>query len=74
VHEETEATQEIARGVRDAAEGAAQVSDSISEVRTEAGYTGAASSQVYQLATSLLSESGRLKIEVERVSAEVRAA
>ncbi len=74
VEEQGAATQEIARNVLQAAEGAAQVSGSIAEVNRGATDTGSAAEQVHGAACALLSESNDVKSEVEKFLATVRAA
>jgi methyl-accepting chemotaxis protein len=74
VEEQSAATQEIARNVQQAAEGTGQVAGSISEVNRGAAETGSASSQVLASAQSLSSESERLRLEVDRFLATIRAA
>jgi methyl-accepting chemotaxis protein len=68
------ATQEIARNVGAAARGTAEVATNITEVDRRAGDTGSASARVLSAAQSLSKESGRLKIEVEKLLDTVRAA
>jgi methyl-accepting chemotaxis protein len=74
VEEQGAATQEISRNVQQAAQGTSQVASSITDVSRGASETGSASSQVLSSAQSLSSESNRLKIEVDRFLATVRAA
>jgi methyl-accepting chemotaxis protein len=74
VEEQGAATQEIARNVTEAARGTGQVAGSIAEVNRGAGETGAASAQVLSSAQSLSSESGRLRLEVDKFLSTVRAA
>ncbi len=74
VEEQGAATQEIARNVHQAAQGTTQVADNITEVNRGAGETGSASSQVLSSAQSLAGESARLKTEVQKFLATVRAA
>ena len=74
VEEQGAATQQISRNVQQAASGTTQVASSISEVNQGAAETGAASAQLLSSAQSLSGESGRLKVEVERFLATVRAA
>jgi len=72
--EQGTATKEISRNVQQAAVGASQVSSGIVEVRSGATDTGAASSQVLTSAKSLSADGRRLKQEVDRFLAKVRAA
>jgi methyl-accepting chemotaxis protein len=74
VEEQGAATREIARNVGQAAQGTRQVATSIGEVNEGAGEIGSASIQVLASAQSLASESTRLKGEVDRFLATVRAA
>lgn len=74
VEEQGVATREIARNVQQAAAGTAEVANNIGEVNKGASETGSASSQVLSSAQSLSSESNRLKLEVQRFLATVRAA
>jgi methyl-accepting chemotaxis protein len=74
VEEQGAATQEIARNVNQAAQGTSQVASNITEVNRGANETGSASSQVLSSAQSLSSESNRLKLEVGKFLAMVRAA
>jgi methyl-accepting chemotaxis protein len=74
VDEQGAATGEIARNVQQASRGTLQVATNITDVNHGAGETGSASAQVLSSARSLSSESNRLKLEVERFLATVRAA
>ena len=74
VEEQGTATQEISRNVTHAAQGTQQVVSSIADVQRGAGETGAASSQVLVSAQTLSNDSARLKTEVDRFLATVRAA
>jgi methyl-accepting chemotaxis protein len=74
VEQQGAATQEISRNVQQAANGTQQVSSNITNVERGAGETGAASSRVLSAAQSLSSDSNRLKLEVEKFLATVRAA
>jgi methyl-accepting chemotaxis protein len=74
VEEQGAATKEIARNVSQAAEGTTQVASNIIEVNRGANETGSASSQVLSSAQSLSSDSNRLKLEVGKFLATVRAA
>jgi len=74
IEEQGTATQEIARNVQQAAIGSTQVATSIADVNRGAGDTGSASSQVLSSAQLLLSENKRLKAEVVKFLATVRAA
>jgi methyl-accepting chemotaxis protein len=74
IEEQGAATQEIARNVQQAAIGSTHVATSIADVNRGAGDTGSASSQVLSSAQLLLSENKRLKAEVAKFLATVRAA
>jgi methyl-accepting chemotaxis protein len=74
VEEQGAATQEIARNVQQAATGTQQVSANITDVQRGAAETGSASSQVLSAAQSLSTDSGRLRSEVSKFVASVRAA
>ena len=74
VEEQGAATQEISRNVQQAAQGTMEVSSNITDVQRGAGETGSASSQVLSSAQSLSVESNRLKLEVDKFLATVRAA
>jgi methyl-accepting chemotaxis protein len=74
IEEQGAATQEIARNVQQAAIGTTQVATSIADVNRGAGDTGSASSQVLSSARSLSNENKRLKAEVVKFLATVRAA
>jgi methyl-accepting chemotaxis protein len=74
VQEQGAATQEIARNIQRAAEGTAQVASNIGEVNRGAAETGSASSQVFSSAEALSAEGSKLKLEVDKFLATVRAA
>jgi len=74
IEEQGAATREISGNVQQAAHGTQQVSANIADVQHGAGQTGSASAQVLTAAKSLSSESSRLKLEVGRFLASVRAA
>ena len=74
VEEQGAATQEIARNVQRAAVGTQEVSSNIIDVQRGASETGTASSMVLSAAQVLSSDSGRLKNEVGKFLASVRAA
>jgi methyl-accepting chemotaxis protein len=67
-------TQEIARSVAQAAQGAVQVATNIANVNHGADETGTASAQVLSAAQSLSGESRKLETEVKNFLATVRAA
>jgi methyl-accepting chemotaxis protein len=74
VEEQGAATQEISRNVQQAAVGTQEVSSNITGVQRGASETGSASSQVLSAAQQLSGESNRLKLEVSKFLATVRAA
>ena len=74
VEEQGAATQEISRNVQQAAQGTQQVSSNITDVQRGATETGSASSQVLSAAQMLSGDSNRLKTEVGKFLATVRAA
>ena len=74
VEEQDSVTKDIARNVQQAAAGASQVVSHIGEVNRGASETGAASGNLLTSAQSLSGESHRLKSEVEKFLATVRAA
>jgi methyl-accepting chemotaxis protein len=74
IEEQGAATHEIARNVQQAAIGSTQVATSIADVNRGAGDTGSASSQVLSSAQLLSNENKRLKAEVVKFLATVRAA
>jgi methyl-accepting chemotaxis protein len=74
VTEQGAATQEIASNVLSAAHSTTQVAANIADVNRGAGETGSASVQVLTSARSLAQEGSRLRHEVDRFLATVRAA
>ena len=74
VSEQRAANEEIARNVFQAANGTQEVAANITDVNSAAGATGSASMEVLTSARSLSSDSSRLKAQVERFLATVRAA
>ncbi len=74
IEEQGAATQEIARNVQQAALGTNNVAGNVAEVKRSATEAGSASSQVLSSAQLLAGESTRLKQEMERFLATVRAA
>jgi methyl-accepting chemotaxis protein len=74
VEEQGAATQEITRNVQQAVQGTTEVARSIGKVNQGAAATGAASTQVLGSARSLSQDSNRLKLEVDRFLATIRAA
>jgi methyl-accepting chemotaxis protein len=74
VEQQGAATQEISRNVQLAAHGTQRVSSNITDVEHGAGETGVASSMVLSAAQLLASDSHRLKLELDKFLATVRAA
>jgi methyl-accepting chemotaxis protein len=74
VEQQGATTQEIARSVQQAARGTSQVATNIGEVSKGAGETGSASGRLLASAQALSGEGHRLKAEVGRFLATVRAA
>jgi methyl-accepting chemotaxis protein len=74
VEEQSSATQEIARSVQNVAEGTGEAAMNIMEVNRGAAETGSASTNVLEAARSLSSESTRLREELDRFMANIRAA
>jgi methyl-accepting chemotaxis protein len=74
IEQQGAAMQGIARNVQQAASRTAQVASNITEVNRGASETGSASAQVLSSAQGLSTESVRLKSEVEKFLARVRAA
>jgi methyl-accepting chemotaxis protein len=74
VEEQGAATAEIGRNVHQAAHGTTQVASNIGDVNKGAAETGSASSQVLSSAKELSSEGSKLKTEVDKFLATVRAA
>ncbi|MFO1111503.1 MAG: cache domain-containing protein [Bradyrhizobium sp.] len=74
VEEQGAATQEISRNVQQAAQGTQQVSSNTGDVQRGAKDTGTASLQILSAAQSLSGESHRLKAELAKFLATVRAA
>ncbi|PYE99913.1 methyl-accepting chemotaxis sensory transducer [Rhodopseudomonas faecalis] len=74
VTQQGSATSNIAQNVQNVAHGTAEVAGDIEAVNRGAAETGVASSQVLQSARSLASESTRLRAELDRFMANIRAA
>ncbi|MBI5112537.1 MAG: methyl-accepting chemotaxis protein [Rhodovulum sp.] len=74
VEQQGAATSEISRNVQQAARGTTEVATNIGEVDRGAAQTGSASTQVLSSARALSTESGRLKLELSKFLATVRAA
>ena len=73
VEEQNAATQEIARNTQQAAQGTQDVSANIQGVTEAASETGNAASQVLEASRELSVQSERLRAEVDRFIAKVRA-
>jgi len=74
VEQQSSATQEIARSVQNVAEGTSEAAVNIMQVNRGAAETGSASANVLDAARSLSSESARLREELDRFMANIRAA
>jgi methyl-accepting chemotaxis protein len=74
VEQQGSATQEIARSVQSVAQGTRQAAANIMQVNRGATETGSASEDVLNSARSLSSESKRLRAELDRFMANIRAA
>jgi methyl-accepting chemotaxis protein len=74
VDEQGAATKEIARNVQQAATGTSEVSSSIAGVSDAAGEARSSAAQVQSAADDLASQGERLRREVDKVLAELRAA
>jgi methyl-accepting chemotaxis protein len=74
VEQQSSATQEIARSVQTVAQGTQEAAANIMQVNRGATETGSASEEVLNSAKSLSTESTRLREELDRFMANVRAA
>jgi methyl-accepting chemotaxis protein len=74
VEQQGAATNEIARNVQQAAHGTSRLATNIAEVSRGADDAGSASGEVLSSARLLTSESHRLKLEMQKLLATVRAA
>jgi len=74
VEQQSAATQEIARSVQNVAQGTQEAAASATQVNRGATETGAASEEVLNSARSLSVESTRLREELDRFMANIRAA
>jgi methyl-accepting chemotaxis protein len=74
VEQQSTATQEIAKSVQNVAEGTQQTAASIMQVNRGATETGSASEEVLHSAKTLSTESTRLREELDRFMANIRAA
>jgi methyl-accepting chemotaxis protein len=74
VEQQSSATQEISRSVQTVAQGTQQAAANIMQVNRGATETGSASEEVLNSARTLSSESTRLREELDRFMANIRAA
>ncbi len=74
VEQQSSATQEISRSVQNVAQGTQQAAANIMQVNRGATETGSASEEVLNSARTLSSESARLREELDRFMANIRAA
>jgi methyl-accepting chemotaxis protein len=74
VEQQGAATQDIARNVQSVAQGTREAAQNIGEVNRGATETGSASEEVLSSAKALSSESTRLRAELDRFMANIRAA
>jgi methyl-accepting chemotaxis protein len=74
VEEQGAATAEITRNIQQAAQGTSQVAANIGDVSQGAAKSGMASSEMLSSARTLAGESARLKTEMQKFLATVRAA
>jgi methyl-accepting chemotaxis protein len=74
VEQQSAATQEIARNVQSVAQGTQEAAANVMKVNRGATETGSASEEVLNSAKTLSSESARLREELDRFMANVRAA
>ena len=74
VEQQSSATQEIARSVQNVAQGTQEAAANVMQVNRGATETGSASEEVLNSARTLSSESTRLREELDRFMANIRAA
>jgi methyl-accepting chemotaxis protein len=74
VEQQSAATQEIARSVQNVAQGTHEAAANITQVNRGAAETGSASEEVLNSAKTLSTESTRLREELDRFMANIRAA
>ncbi|WP_079545154.1 methyl-accepting chemotaxis protein [Bradyrhizobium lablabi] len=74
VEQQSAATQEIARSVQNVAQGTQEAAANIMQVNRGATETGSASEEVLNSAKTLSAESARLREELDRFMANIRAA
>jgi methyl-accepting chemotaxis protein len=74
VEQQNSATQEIARNVQSVAQGTQEAAANIMQVNRGAAETGSASEEVLHSAKTLSTESARLREELDRFMANIRAA
>ena len=74
VEQQSSATQEIARSVQNVAQGTHEAAANVMQVNRGATETGASSEEVLNSAKTLSTESARLREELDRFMANIRAA
>jgi methyl-accepting chemotaxis protein len=74
VEQQSSATQEIARSVQNVAQGTHEAAANVMQVNRGATETGSASEEVLNSAKTLSTESARLREELDRFMANIRAA
>ena len=74
VSQQSSATREIAQNVQSVAQGTQEVAGNINKVNQGAAETGSASAEVLNSAKALSAESSRLRAELDRFMANIRAA
>jgi methyl-accepting chemotaxis protein len=74
VEAQSSATQDIARNVQNVAQGTQEVASNITQVNRGASETGSASSEVLHSAQTLSADSTKLRSELDRFMANIRAA
>jgi methyl-accepting chemotaxis protein len=74
VEQQSSATQEIARSVQNVAQGTQEAATNVMHVNRGATETGSASEEVLNSARTLSTESARLREELDRFMANIRAA
>jgi methyl-accepting chemotaxis protein len=74
VEQQSSATQEISRSVQNVAQGTQEAAANITQVNRGATETGVSSEEVLNSAKTLSSESARLREELDRFMANIRAA
>jgi methyl-accepting chemotaxis protein len=74
VSQQSSATQEIAQNVQSVPQGTQEIAGNITKVNRAAAETGSASAEVLNSAPTLSVESNRLRAELDRFMANIRAA